>query len=109
MLSFVHIMKRNPLVAKRYSKIQADRNNVWLTNIQALKANKYLSANKKEIEFLVSTIALIARFWISEAAVSFKDGSEEEQTQHYLKMIARIFLPYSTEKGALFLEKFLGN
>ena len=107
MLSFVHIMKRNPLVARRYSKTQSERNNVWLTNIQGLKQSKYLVANKKEIDFLVSTIALIARFWISEAAVSFREASEEEQIQHYLKMIARIFLPFSTEKGKPFLEKFL--
>ena len=107
MLSFVHIMKRNPLVAKRYSKVQTVRNAVWLTNIEALKKSRYISANKKEVEFLVSSIALIARFWISEAAVSFKDTTEDEQIQYYLKMIARIFQPYATEKATPFIEKFL--
>lgn len=107
MLSFVHIMKRNPLVAKRYSKVQTVRNAVWLTNIEALKKTRYISANKKEIEFLVSTIALVARFWISEAAVSFRNTDEEEQMKYYLQMIARIFHPYSTDKGRPFLEKFL--
>ena len=80
MLSFVHIMQQNPIIAKRYGKIQATRNETWVKNIQALKEGKYISANTHEVDFLVSTIALIARFWISEATVSFKDQSEESTT-----------------------------
>ena len=104
MLSFVHIMERNPIIAKRYSKIQSSRNETWSKNIQALREAKYISADTKEVEFLVSTIALIARFWISEAAISFKNVKEEQQIQHYIKMIARIFLPYATTKGKRYLE-----
>lgn len=107
MLSFVHIIERNPLVAKRYNKTQAERNATWFKNIQALNAAKYISADKKESEFLVSTIALIARFWISEAVVSFRNQSEEEQMQYYTKMIVRIFLPYATAKGKRYLEGLL--
>jgi AcrR family transcriptional regulator len=104
MLSFVHIMERNPLVAKRYSKIQSQRNETWYKNIEALKDAKYISADTKQVEFLVSAIALIARFWISEAAISFKNVKVEQQIQHYIKMIARIFLPYATAKGRRYLE-----
>lgn len=107
MLSFVHVMQQNPIIAKRYGKIQAARNETWLKNIQALKDGKYISANTAEVDFLVSTIALVARFWISEAAVSFKDQSESQQQQHYTRMIARIFLPYATIKGKRDLEGLL--
>lgn len=107
MLSFVHIIQRNPLVAKRYSKTQVQRNQTWLTNIEALIAAKQLNASKPEVDFLVSTIALIARFWLSEAAISFRSQPEEVQAAHYLKMIARIFLPYSTAKGRKVLEDVL--
>jgi len=109
MLSFVHIMERNPLIAKRYSKIQSERNETWSINIQALKAAKYISANTKEIDFLVATISLIARFWISEAAISFKNLHEEKQMQHYIKIIARVFLPYASAKGKVSLEKLLAS
>jgi AcrR family transcriptional regulator len=109
MLSFVHIMERNPLVSKRYSKIQTERNATWSKNIEGLKAGKYITADAKEIEFLVSTIALIARFWISEAAISFRNQSEEDQIKHYLKIIVRIFLPYATTKGKTALEKILSQ
>ena len=106
MLSFVHLMKRNPMIAKRYSKVQAKRNETWTVNIMALKEAKYLiTKNQAEIDFLVSAIALIARFWISEAAISFKNLSEEQQLQHYLNMIAQIFLPYATAKGKRELDE----
>ena len=107
MLSFVHIMERNPIVAKRYGKVQSARNQTWSNNIQALREGKYISADAKEVDFLVSTIALIARFWISEAAVSFKNLSEDQQLQHYTRMIARIFLPFATGKGKRDLEELL--
>lgn len=108
MLSFVHIMERNPLVAKRYSKTQARRNETWTLNIQALKSGKYLETKSQaEVEYLISSIAFIARFWISEAAVSYKHLDENAQIKHYLQMIARVFLPYTTEKGRKEINKYL--
>ena len=107
MLSFVHIMQRNPLVARRYSKTQSHRNETWYKNIEALKTGKYIKADEQEVDFLVSAIALIARFWLSEAAISFRNQPEAEQARHYLKMIARIFMPYATAKGKGYLEPLL--
>lgn len=109
MLSFVHIMQRNPIVAKRYNKTQSQRNETWSKNIEALRAAKYIKADQQEVDFLVSTIALIARFWLSEAAISVKNQTEEEQAQHYLKLIARVFLPYTTKKGSGYIENFLSS
>jgi AcrR family transcriptional regulator len=106
MLSFVHLMERNPIIAKRYGKVQAKRNETWTVNIMALKNHKYLiTKSQAEIDFLVATIALIARFWISEAAISYKSLSEAQQIHHYLNMVARIFLPYATAKGKRELER----
>ena len=105
MLSFVHLVQRNPAISKRYSKTQAERNDVWAKNIQGLIKSKYLVANTREVDYLVATIALIARFWISEAAISFRTTSEQAQIKHYLDMIARIFLPYATAKGRKFFEQ----
>jgi AcrR family transcriptional regulator len=108
MLSFVHLMERNPLLSKRYGKIQVRRNETWAANIHALKKGKYIETkNNAEINFLVSSISLIARFWISEAAISSKGIGEDEQVRHYLGMVARIFLPYATAKGKRELEEFI--
>lgn len=100
MLSFVHLMERNPLIAKRYSKTQSRRNEVWRVNVEALRDGGYLKMDtQEEVDFLVASIAFVARFWISEAAISFKGVGEDEQIRHYIAMIARIFLPYTTRKG----------
>lgn len=109
MLSFVHIIQRNPLVAQRYSKTQSSRNETWYRNVVALNSKKYIKTNEQETDFLVSSIALIARFWLSEAAVSFRNQPPEKQAQHYLKMLAQIFLPYATAKGKRFLLEFIDS
>jgi hypothetical protein len=100
-------MERNPLIAKRYSKIQSARNETWSSNIKALCNRKYISAETREVDFLVSTIGLIARFWISEAAISFKHLNEEQQLKHYIRIIAQIFLPFATTKGKRDLHELL--
>lgn len=110
MLSFVHLMERNPLIAKRYSKTQSRRNETWRLNVEALRDGNYIKTETQdEINFLVSSISFIARFWISEAAISYKDKSEDEQITHYLKMIARIYLPYATGKGRKELASILNG
>jgi len=60
-----------------------------------------------DIDFLVSTLALISRFWISEAAVSFRHLSPDGQINHYLSIIARLLLPYSTAKAKKEIQLFL--
>jgi hypothetical protein len=101
-------MERNPIISKRYAKVQSKRNETWLNNVLALKKGKYLAIeSQEEVEFLVSTTALIARFWISEAAISSKGLDEQVQLSHYLKMIARVYLPYATTKGKKDLEEWL--
>jgi AcrR family transcriptional regulator len=108
MLSFVHLMEKNPLIAKRYSKTQVRRNETWVANIQALRNGKYIATkSQSEVDYLVSSIAFIARFWISEAAISYKDFDEDAKIKHYLGMVARVFLPYTTEKGRKEIRNFM--
>jgi len=107
LLSFVHIMKRNPLIAKNYSQVQAERQSTWMAHIRTLHDAQYITATPEEIHFLVSSISLISRFWISEAAVSFRKETEAEQMHHYIKMVARILLPYATKKGKPVLNGYL--
>jgi AcrR family transcriptional regulator len=110
LLSFVHVMQRNPIVAKRYSKVQMKRVDTWALNVMTLSKRNYLvTQSQDDIDFLVSTISLIARFWISEAAISYKHLNEEQQIRHYLTMIARIFLPYATAKGKRELTEILNK
>lgn len=109
MLSFVHIVQRNASIAKRYRKTQSERKSTLLHNIRSLIKLKEIQANKAEIDFLVSAISLIARFWISESVVSYGSESETEQGNRYIRMIARIFFPYATAKGRRCLKIIPAN
>lgn len=108
LLSFVHVMEQNKLVAVAYKKTQSQRNATLKLNIAALAHSGYLHIkNEDEMEFLVSTLALINRFWISEAAISFRQLSSEAQMRHYLALIATFLLPYSTPKAKNEVQNFL--
>jgi AcrR family transcriptional regulator len=110
LLSVVHLMKQNKHLSAGYKNTQKVRNTTIYSNLQALQRSGYLSPkDESDIEFLVSGISLISRFWISEAAVSCDGLSTKEQIRHYLSLISKLLTPYSTAKAQddirLFLEK----
>jgi AcrR family transcriptional regulator len=107
LLSFVHIMGQNKIIASQYKNTQKTRNKVLKENLETLAASGFLSiSDEKDSEFLVSCIALISRFWISEAAISFRNADDEEQMRYYLAMIKKILYPYLTAKGRRDVGKF---
>lgn len=107
LLSFVHVMEQNKLAAASYKKTQNTRNATIQTIIETLTQKGFLKATEEEKELLVTSIALISRFWISEATVSFRKLSSDEQLKHYLKLIGRLFLPYTTTRGKKEVNGFL--
>jgi hypothetical protein len=107
LLSFVHIMEQNKLVAAAYKKTQVDRNVVIRKNISVLAESGFLKlSDAAEMDFLVSTLALISRFWISEAAISYKHLTHQEQVQHYFALLTKLLLPYTSAKGKKELLQF---
>lgn len=110
LLSFVHLMEQNKLISARYKKTTSNRNAVLYSNLSTLQHQGYIKfKNLNEVEFLVSTISIIIRFWISEAAVSLRHLKEKQQIQHYLNLIIGLLLPYMTVKGKRQLKKITAN
>jgi AcrR family transcriptional regulator len=100
LLSFVHLMKQNKKIAARYKKTQKNRHSALKSNITTLIKSGYLkNMSEGDISLTVSAIALIVRFWISEAAVSQRNSKPENQINHYISMIAWILGPYMKPKG----------
>jgi AcrR family transcriptional regulator len=100
LLSFVHLMEQNKKISTHYNQTQKDRNATLRANIRFLLSSGYLKIEEeKEVDFLVSAIALVIRFWISEAQISFRHLSPDEQINHYLSLIARMLVPYTTAQG----------
>jgi AcrR family transcriptional regulator len=107
LLSFVHLMKQNKHIAEAYKKTQANRKATIKSNIESLFASGYLNVTNDEKDFLVSTLSLVSRFWISEAAVSFQHLGTDAQIRHYLMLTAKLLQPYATAKGKKEIDGFI--
>lgn len=109
LLSVVHLMKQNKHLAGAYKKTQKQRTATIRSNLKILVETGALNVmDETEMEFLVSGISLISRFWISEAAISFRGLSTEQQIKHYITLITKLLMPYLSKKAkkdvAVFLE-----
>lgn len=110
LLSFVHIIKQNPIIAERYKKVEKARGGKLIDNIKMLQKQECLKmGSPDDVQFLVSSIGLIARFWLSEAALSYNGLSVERQIRHYSGLIAKMFFPYATKRGRVQIERFLNK
>jgi len=110
LLSFVHVMKQNKLIAAAYTKRQKIRRDTIKANISVMAASGYLKLESEaENDFLVSAIALISRFWISEAAISGTKMNEEQQIRYYLTLLSGLIMPYTTARGKKDLQQFAGS
>ncbi len=98
--SFVHVMTQNKAVLASYEKIRKNRQATLGSNIQRLVTRGYLKVeNDEKLHFLVSTLSLINRYWISEAAVFGRHLSKSEQIKQNLEMILALLDPYASAKG----------
>ena len=108
LLSIVHLMEQNKEMSVRHKKTQKHRNAILRANINSLIELGYLKVNhESKTEYLVSTIALIARFWISEATISFRQLSPEKQINYYLGLVGKLLSSYATIKGKRQIQLFL--
>lgn len=106
--SFVHVMTQNKIVMHSYAKIKEQRGSTISAIINRLSASGYLTVQDEAIlDFLVSTIELVSRYWISEVAVFNKVAGKHEQIQHYLLMICNLLQPYSSSKSKKAITAFL--
>lgn len=107
LLSFVHVMQQNKVVSAAYKKTQLQRTSTIRTNLESLASGGYLKVEETDVlDFLVAAVSLISRFWISEAAVSFRNLSEEQQMKRSLLMVTKLLTPYATTKGKKEIQLF---
>jgi AcrR family transcriptional regulator len=110
MLSMVHIIEQNPLIAANYQKIAKTRLNDLSDMVSSLTKKKFLILKDEEEHwFLVSACSLMMRFWLSEAALSGKRNQLDQSINHYLKLFAHLFKPYATKKGLRDIEEFVAG
>jgi hypothetical protein len=64
-----------------------------------LDSGYLIAMGKDEIDTLVSTVAIIIRFWISEASITLGTLRADKKINYYLTNLAKLFVPYSTDRG----------
>lgn len=110
LLSFVHLMEQNKLISERYVLTEKKRAETLREQILQLRKNGYLRPDADEaLDFLVSNISLIVRFWISEAAISLRHLSPSAQLAHNIQLMATLLRPYATDKGLAEIDLFIKN
>ncbi|QIP13805.1 TetR/AcrR family transcriptional regulator [Spirosoma aureum] len=108
LLSIVHLMEQNKVLSAAYKETEKKRYLSIVNSLSALQESDYLTP-EADIDFLVSVCTLTARFWLSEASLSFSHLSPGEQIKHYVRLLAKLFLPYATEKGSRDAGRFLAG
>ncbi len=108
-MSFVHLFTHHKQLAEGYTQIEKKRKQKLADTLNNLVTLGYLKPDTDTAGSgkLVAHISLIARFWISEAIVSYYHKSTEEIIRHYLRIMCDIFLPYATAKGKKDIDAFL--
>jgi hypothetical protein len=110
MISYVHLMQRNKFIAERYKKNTKSRNEVLYSNIQMLINNNMLEKlDNPGKDALVSNLAIIIRFWISDYIVSLPKSHEQINSVEYISNLARFFIPYATNKGRKEIDSLLNE
>ncbi|MDB5252029.1 MAG: hypothetical protein JWP27_1198 [Flaviaesturariibacter sp.] len=95
LVSVVHLMRQNRHLAVSYKETQAARNASLKSMLASLQqAGELRKLRKTELDFLVLSISLISRFWISEAALSTQDLTDDEQVARYRFLIKNLLAPY---------------
>ncbi|WP_170139492.1 TetR/AcrR family transcriptional regulator [Larkinella arboricola] len=106
LLSFVHLMHQNKVLSEAYKETEKKRYLSIVTNLSSLQERGYLIL-EADRNFLVSVFSLTVRFWISEASLSFAHRSAAEQIRQYVTLLAKLLMPYATEKGQAEIRQFL--
>ncbi|HQU58450.1 MAG: TetR/AcrR family transcriptional regulator [Phaeodactylibacter sp.] len=110
-LSMVEINQNMPAIGFNYPAV-AQRRRASLERIfgMMVKAGEFREDTSKEaIEALVSFLAIINRFWISEAMMRFHPFHLDEAILHYLKLVSYQLSILATPKGREGIGLFFEN
>jgi AcrR family transcriptional regulator len=107
LLALPDIMVTWDKLRANYRKSEKTRRAQLLGLLQSLRAGSQLEASDRELSRLVSQLTFVARFWISEARVSYWQYGEEKVLGHYLAHVADALRPWVPSRTRSGLEPWL--
>jgi AcrR family transcriptional regulator len=106
-LSFVHLLRQHAAIRERYRQVERQRVAGVERNLRLLVTGKYLKPGVLEaLPVLAAAMAVIARFWISDASVSSFPVAGDP-VPHYCGVMAGVLQPYVTAAGHREMREFL--
>ena len=108
-MSFVHLFINNPTTAANYKLTEKKRRKQLEEIFSRLITNGYLDKKTTavDVQMMIDHIALIARFWLSEARISHQDKTIDQTIHHYFTLICDILQQHTTVKGKKDIKEFL--
>jgi len=107
LLALPDIMATWDEIRANYRRSEKTRRAQLLGLLQSLRARSQLDASDRELSRLVSQLTFVARFWVSEARVSYWQYGEDRVLGHYLANVADALRPWVTERTRGGLEAWL--
>jgi len=92
-----------------YRGVEKQRRQGLFDLLEELRSHEEIAARDEELWRVVSHITLIARFWIAEARVSYKNHSIDRVIGHYQALLADCLTPYITDQAASTHREYSGR
>ena len=104
-----NLMRQNEKLAEGYiGNVEKERRRTLKDYFTTLRNKRFLvdSLSDKDMDVMVSMVAIIARSWIGDASISFRDKDVEWCKAHYLNIVSNYIAGYSTPKGLAEIRTF---
>lgn len=109
--SIVHVARTWPELGEVYRETELRRRAELAATVRGLAARGALVglAEDADLDRLVGTWSLVARFWLSERGISHPGLRDEAAVAHYLALVAHSLLPYLPADGRGELAELLAG
>jgi AcrR family transcriptional regulator len=104
-----HLIETYPEMRRRYRQTERQRFQQQREQIAALMGAGLLTLDDDDLDRLVATIVLVARFWLAEYRTTFARYPVEQVIGHYLGIIAGILAPHASRAGRAQLVPYLAG
>jgi AcrR family transcriptional regulator len=98
--AIVHIVESYPDLAARYRTVEMSRRQGLASVLAAMVGSELRSDTGEEtLALVVGTFTLVARFWLSEARISFPSNEPRDLVDHYIAILAHALWSPATADG----------
>ncbi len=108
--AIVHIIESFPDLAARYRQVETKRRQGLTLALESMIGTELKrDVDAETLAVVVGTFTLVARFWLSEARISFPESDPLELIDHYLAILAHSLWSPATASGRRSLRPLLAG